>query len=176
MNSKKLAAVALAAAMTAGLGMSGCASPEGGATPSGSTTQPAASDPATLLLLNDSLREELGSAYSDAWIEGNTLHVAVTTKEAEKTVTDAGAVPLLVNVNAAQLEAAVQAISAWQAKLPADQGAAIHQIIPDGRTGTVTIYVAAPQLDAVTAAAANDKPSGKVPLVIKVSTGLATAL
>ncbi|MGA7204754.1 MAG: hypothetical protein WBX27_09010 [Specibacter sp.] len=177
MNSRKLAAVTLAAVMSGSLGMSGCASSTGGATNSGtSSAQPQESESTALLLLNDSLKEKLGAAYSDAWIEGNKLHVAVTTKDAEKTVTDAGAVPLLVSINAAQLEATVQAISAWQARLPVALGAAIHQIIPDGRTGTVTIFVAPDQLDAVTKAAANDKPAGTVPLVIKESPGLATPL
>ena len=46
----------------------------------------------------------------------------------------------------------------------------------DGRTGTLTIFVAPSQLDAVTQAAAAAKPTGAVPLVIKVSSGLATPL
>ncbi|MFQ4148616.1 hypothetical protein AAGW05_07965 [Arthrobacter sp. LAPM80] len=177
MKSQKIAAIALAAAMTGALGMSACGTNSGPAEPAPSSSAPdSPSDSGSLLLLNDSLRAKLGDEYSDSWIEGNKLHVAVTTKAAAAIVTAAGAIPKLVTINAAQLEAALQAVSAWQARLPADQGAAIQRIIPDGNTATITIYVAADQLDAVSRAAAADKPAGAVPLVIKESAGLATPL
>ncbi len=145
--------------------------------PSSPSNQPTSvTDTNALLLLNDSLRVKLGTAYSDSWIEDSKLHVAVTTESAAALVTEAGAVPKIVTIDAAALETALQAVSAWQATLPDGLGAAIHKIIPDGRTGTLTIFVAPEQLDAVSQAAATDKPAGSVPLVIKASTGLATPL
>ncbi|GAA4655561.1 hypothetical protein [Arthrobacter cryoconiti] len=164
--------------------MSGCSA---GSTASNSATSPNSSQPQVseqandaltndLLRLNDSLKISLGPAYSDAWIQDNELHVAVTTQEAEKAVKGAGAIPQLVDFNAEQLQGAVQAISTWQSQLPSLQGAAIHKIIPDGRSATVSIYVAPEQIDAVAAAAARDNPSGKIPLVIKESAGIATPL
>lgn len=180
MNVKKMAAAMLAAALTGVLGMSGCATPQDAGSPSATTpattatTVPSATDTSTLLLLNDSLRAQLGDAYSDSWIENNSLHVAVTDESAAGIVSAAGAVPKLVTINAEQLEAALQSVSAWQAQLPAGQGAAIHKLIPDGNTSTLTIFVAPDQLDAVAQAAAKDNPAGDVPLVIKESAGLAT--
>lgn len=175
MNTKALAAAVLAATLTGALGMSACAPPQDPSSPSSSVSASAA-DTNALLLLNESLRTELGEAYSDSWIEDNTLHVAVTTEAAATVVTEAGAIPKIVTVDAATLEAALQAVAVWQAGLPDGQGAAIHKLIPDGRTGTLTIYVAPERLDAVAQSEAADKPSGAVPLVIKESTGLATPL
>lgn len=178
MNGRKMAATVLAATLTGALGMSGCATPQDPGAPSSAPTTAAAAagadDTTALLVLNDSLRAQLGDAYSDSWIENNSLHVAVTDESAAKLVSAAGAIPKLVTINAEQLEAALQAVSAWQAKLPVEQGAAIHKLIPDGNTSTLTIYVAPEQLDAVAQAAAQDKPAGDVPLVIKESMGLAT--
>lgn len=135
---------------------------------------PRPGDTNALLLLNENLRATLGEAYSDSWIEDNKLHVAVTTQAAAATVSDAGAIPKIVMFDAAALEAALQGVAAWQAGLPQELGAAIHEIVPDGRTGTLTLFVAPAQLDAVAQAAAAAQPSGAVPLVIKASTGLAT--
>ncbi len=187
MKNKKMAAAMLAATLTGALGMSGCATPEEAGSSSSAATHtasvpgaanatPIASDSGALLLLNDTLRAQLGAAYSDSWIEENSLHVAVTDESAAAVVSAAGAIPKLVTINAKQLEAALQAVTAWQATLPADLGGAIHKFIPDGNTSTLTLYVAAEHLDAVAQAAANDKPAGDVPLVIKESTGLATPL
>lgn len=159
--------------------MSGCGqglTPEPGTSSGSTSSRPSDAEVSALLRLNENLKTQLGGAYSDSWIEGATLHVAVTTEAAKKIVADAGAIPTLVTFDAAQLEAALASVAAWQATLPAEQSAAIHQIIPDGRTGTVTIYVAPLQLDAVAAAAAADKPAGAIPLVIKESAGLATPL
>lgn len=175
MNSKKMAAAVLAATMTGVLGMSGCATPQDPKS-SSSTQSSSPAETSALLLLNDSLRTQLGDAYADSWIEGAKLHVAVTTEAAAAIVTRAGAIPKLVTIDAAQLEAALQSVAAWQAKLPSGQATAIHKIIPDGRTGAITIFVDPTQLDAVAKAAAADKPAGKVELVIKESTGLATPL
>ncbi|WP_449374402.1 hypothetical protein [Arthrobacter psychrolactophilus] len=174
MNSRKMAAVVLATAMTGALSMSAC-SPQSDpiSSPSASASSSQSGD---LLLLNETLQAKLGDAYSDAWIEDNKLHVAVTTETAATIVSEAGAVPKLVTINAEQLAAALQAVSTWQAALPAEQGAAIHKVITDGATGSVTIFVAAGMLDAVTEAATVDKPTGSVPLVIKISDGLATPL
>lgn len=184
MNGRKMAAAGLAAILTGALGMSGCATPEEASAPSPATPSettspepapaPRATDTGALLLLNDSLRAQLGQAYSDSWIEDNSLHVAVTDESAAKIVSAAGAIPKLVTINAEQLEAVLQAVAAWQATLPAGQGSAIHKLIPDGNTSTLTIFVAPEQLDAVAQAAARDKPAGNVPLVIKESAGLAT--
>lgn len=175
MNSKKMAAVVLAATMTGVFGMSACAS-EKNPEASASAETTSASDSSALLLLNDTLRTKLGEAYADSWIEGNKLHVAVTTEAGATIVTGAGAVAKIVTFDGAQLEAALQAVSAWRSKLPAVQGAAIHNIVPDGGTGTLTIFVAADQIDAVAQSAAADKPAGEVPLIIKESAGLATPL
>ncbi len=187
MNGRKLAAVLTAATMTGALGLGGCGpdgttgAPAPGTTAPGTTaaaqgTASAGRQSTGLLMLNDTLKAKLGSAYSDSWIEGNRLHVAVTTQDAAKIVSDAGAIPKLVTFDAAQLEAALQAVVSWQASLPQQQAAAIHKILTDGRTGTVTIYVAAGQLGAVSAAAAKANPAGKVPLVVKESAGRPTPL
>ncbi len=173
MTNRKMAAVVLVATLTGGLGMSACG-PVDGPEKAPSAQSTASTDSSALLLLNDTLRTKLGAAYSDSWIEENKLHIAVTTESAAEIVKEAGAVPKIVSIDAAQLEAALQAVSAWQAKLPEGQGAAIHKIVPDGRTGTLTIFVAAEKLDAVSIAASADKPAGEVPLVIKESAGLAT--
>ncbi|RAN72749.1 hypothetical protein B5P43_31625 [Bacillus sp. SRB_336] len=172
----------MALAMGAVLAVTGCGSGTGAAGGTGPASSPASSqEPApdaakttALLQLNEQLRQQLGPAYAESWIEGTVLHVAVTTQAATKVVTEAGAVPLLVTFNASQLEDAVRAVSRWQSTLPAVQARAVHKIIPDGRAGTVTIYVAAEQLAAVTGAAAADKPAGNVPLLIKESAGLPT--
>lgn len=186
MNGKALAAVLLAATMSGAVGMSGCAarpdpatsastSTSGRATPASS---PAASDAHTtaLLALHEKLRTQLGDAYSDSWIEDNQLHLAVTTDAGVKMVREAGAMATLVTVNAAQLAAAAGALAAWRATLPAEQGAAIHKISTDGRTGTVTIFVAAAQLDAVAKAVSADHPAGEIAVVIRESAGLPTPL
>lgn len=185
MGNGKQVAAGMALALGAVLAVSGCGSGAGGAGGTGAAgpaSSPASSPEAApdaakttaLLQLNEQLRQKLGPAYSESWIEGTVLHVAVTTQAAKKIVTGAGAVPLLVTFNASQLEAAVRAVARWQSTLPAVQGRAIHKIIPDGRAGTVTIYVAAEQIAAVTRAAATDKPAGNVPLLIKESAGLPT--
>ncbi|WP_207345795.1 hypothetical protein [Arthrobacter sp. E3] len=175
MKSKALAPALLAAFLTGALGMSACAPGQDPQSPLASQSSSVA-DTNALLLLNESLRVKLGTAYSDSWIEDNKLHVAVTTEAAATLVTEAGAVPKIVTLDAGELEAALQAVSAWRATLPDGLGAAIHKLIPDGRTGTLTIFVAPDHLDAVAQAAAADKPAGSVPLVIKASTGLATPL
>ncbi|MCU6478982.1 hypothetical protein [Arthrobacter sp. A2-55] len=203
MTSSRLAALAVAASMTGVLGMAACGQgsapgtqspgeqasagtvPSSAATSASATSTPAtstagagttpgAAETTALLQLNDSLKTRLGAAYADAWIEGDKLHVAVTTKDAETIAANAGAIPTLVTINAAELEKAVEAVAAWQTRLPSAQGAAIHRIIPDGRTGTVTIYVAPAELAAVARAAAADKPTGSVPLLLKESTGIPT--
>ncbi len=179
MSTKALAAVFLAASLTGLLGMSACAPPQDpSSTPIAQSASPSPSSAETtgLLLLNESLRAKLGDTYSDSWIEDNKLHVAVTTEAAAAIVTESGAIPKIVSFDAVTLETALQAVSAWRATLPNEQGAAIHEIRSDGRTGTLTIFVAPSQLDAVTQAAAAAKPTGAVPLVIKVSSGLATPL
>jgi hypothetical protein len=181
MGNGKQVAAGMALALGAVLAVTGCGSGAGAGGPASSPASsqepaPDAAKTTALLQLNEQLRQKLGPAYSGSWIEGAVLHVAVTTQAAKKIVTGAGAVPLLVTFNASQLEAAVRAVSRWQSTLPAVQGRAIHQIIPDGRAGTVTIYVAAEQIAAVTRAAATDKPAGNVPLLIKESAGLPTPL
>ncbi|PYI66183.1 hypothetical protein CVV68_15440 [Arthrobacter livingstonensis] len=183
MNGRKMTAVLVAATMTGALGMSGCGQDQSPGThstsapgPRSATTSPTAQQSTELLMLNDSLKAKLGSAYSDSWIEDKQLHVAVTTQDAAKVVSEAGAIPKLVDFDAAQLEAALRAVAAWQATLPQDQAAAIHRIITDGRSGTVTIYVTSEQINTVSAAAAKANPTGRIPLAIKESTGLATPL
>lgn len=183
MNNRKMTSMILAVTMAGALGMSACKPTQDPETPAASqTASPTNTQPATveetnnLLQLNDSLRTELGDAYSDSWIEGAQLHVAVTTESAAATVKAAGAIAHLVTLDAAQLETALQDVIAWRNSLPADQSAAIHKVIPDGRTGTVTVFVAPDQLDAVAQAAAASKPAGDVPLLFKESAGLASPL
>lgn len=176
MHSKRIATVVLAATVMGAFGMSGCDANNGAETTTQTaTTHPRDADSTALLVLNDKLQTQLGSEYSGSWIEDNTLHVAVTTEAAKKIVTDAGAVPSLVTFDAAQLETALQSVATWQAKLPQNQAGAIHRIVPDAQTGTLTIYVAADQIDVITQAAKADKPAGTIPLIIKVSSGVATA-
>ena len=175
MNTKKISSIVLAATMAGALGMSACKPTQRQESPAASQ-QASPEESSTLLALNESLRSELGDAYSDSWIEGNQLHVAVTTEAAASIVKAAGAIPKLVTIDAAQLETALQAVLAWRNTLPTEQGAAIHKVIPDGRTGTVTVFVAPDQLSSVEAAAAAAKPAGDVPLVFKESAGLASPL
>jgi len=158
--------------------MSGCGTAPTGESGGiqGPSSHPGAAEVSALLRLNEELKTRLGTAYSDSWVEGTTLHVAVTTERAKGIAAEAGAIPLLVAFDAAQLEAAMQSVAAWQATLPTEQATAIHKIIPDGRTGTVTIYVAPQLLDTIARAAATDKPAGEVPLRVKESAGLATPL
>ncbi len=155
--------------------MSACKPAEGPETPAASRSASAA-DTNRLLQLNDSLREKLGADYADSWIEGAQLHVAVTSESAAAVVTEAGAVAQLVTLDAAALEAALQAVMAWRATLPAELGNAIHKVTTNGRTGSVEVSVAPGQADAVKAAAELDKPTGDVPLTFKDSPGLATPL
>lgn len=183
MNNRKMTSIVLAATMAGALGMSACKPTQEPVAPgTEQSASQSASKSATaeetnnLLQLNNSLRTELGDAYSDSWIEGAQLHVAVTSESAVTTVTDAGAISHLVTLDAAQLETALQAVMTWRGSLPSEQGAAIHKVIPDGRTGTVTVFVAPDQLDAVAQAAAASKPAGDVPLLFKESAGLASPL
>ncbi len=141
------------------------------------TMQPESSGDATeLLLLNDRLREELGGAYSQGWIESGQLHVAVTSEEAAQAVSDAGAEPRIVELNSEQLEKSVSSLTAWQGKLRPELATSIHRISFDGRTGTVTIAVAKDKIPAVEAALQRDNPTGNVPVEIVISGGLATPM
>ncbi|GAA1343936.1 hypothetical protein [Arthrobacter roseus] len=141
------------------------------------TMQSESSQDATeLLLLNDRLREELGGAYSQGWIESGKLHVAVTTEEAAQVVSDAGAAPRIVELNSQQLEDSVSSLAAWQGKLKPELATSIHRISFDGRTGTVTIAVAKDKIPSVQAALQRDDPTGKVPVEIVISDGLATPM
>lgn len=175
MKRRHVTAAVLAASMAGTLGMSACKPADGPETPASSQAASAA-DTNRLLQLNDSLREKLGADYADSWIEGAQLHVAVTTESAAAVVTKAGAVAKLVTVDAAALEAALQAVMAWRASLPAELGNAIHNVATNGRNGSVEVSVAPGQADAVKAAAESDKPAGDVPLTFKDSPGLATPL
>lgn len=175
MKRRHVTAAVLAATMAGALGMSACKPADGPKSPSASQSVSAA-DTNRLLQLNDSLREKLGADYSDSWIEGGQLHVAVTSEAAAAAATEAGAVAQLVTRDAAALESALQAVMAWRASLPSELGNAIHKVTTNGRAGTVEISVAPDQADAVKAAAEADKPAGDVPLVFKDSPGLATPL
>lgn len=175
MKRRHLTAAVLAATLAGALGMSACTPAENPEAPDASQTASAA-DTNRLLQLNDSLREKLGADYSDSWIEGGQLHVAVTSESAAAVATEAGAVAQLVTQDAAALEAALQAVMAWRASLPAELGNAIHKVTTNGRAGIVEVSVAPNQADAVKAAAQADRPAGDVPLVFKDSSGLATAL
>lgn len=144
--------------------------------PGGASQAASIAESNKLLQLNDALKTQLGEQYSDSWIEDKQLHVAVTSQAAADTVTKAGAVPHLVTADAAALEAALQAVTAWRTALPQEQGAAIHSIMLNPKLGSVEISVAPEQLAAVKAAAEAEQPAGDVPLTFKDSPGLATPL
>lgn len=144
-----------AAALVAVLALSACGSEAG--TPTASETTSTASISAApnesqdpqLLQLNETLKETLGDKYSEAWIADNKLHVAVTDQAAEDTVNAAGAVAHLAKYSAAELEAAIGKIMAWQREQGGDIATAIHRYLPSGRDGSITLAVDHAQLQAI---------------------------
>lgn len=144
------------------------------ATPSGPDT--AMDENMTQLLqLHTQLKTDLGSAYSDAWIEDNQLHVAVTTPEAEAAVTEAGAVPYLAQFTADQLRDAVDAFKTWLGTDSAPK-VQLHWLGTSGRTGSITVRVPADQVQPLTDAVATQQPTGAVKVIVEESSGLATPL
>jgi len=128
-----------------------------------------------LLQLNARLKTDLGSAYSDAWIENNQLHVAVTSPEAEAAVTDAGAIPYRARFSADQLKDAVDAFKAWLGTDPAPR-VQLHWLGTSGRTGSITVRVPADQVQPLTDALAAQRPTGAVKVIVEESSGPATPL
>ena len=142
--------------------------PDGPATPTDETMT-------DLLQLHTQLKTDLGSAYSDAWIENNQLHVAVTTPEAEAAVTEAGAVPSRAEFTTEQLLAAKDAFKAWLGTDAAPQ-VQLHWLGTSGRTGSITVRVPADQVQPLTDAVAAHQPAGDVKVIVEESGGLATPL
>ncbi|MBV1778738.1 hypothetical protein KRR55_06380 [Paeniglutamicibacter sp. ABSL32-1] len=168
------------AALAAVLLLSACGS-EAGA-PASSSPTPSASlsaaphetqDP-DLLQLNETLKETLGEKYSEAWIAENKLHVAVTDKASEAIVTAAGAVAHLAEHSAAELEAAVGRIMAWQREQGGDIATAIHRYVPSGRDGSITLAVDAAHLGEIREGLAADDVTGGITLKFVESAGPAS--
>ena len=135
------------------------------------TEEPAAQ----LLVLHAELKNELGSDYADAWIDGGVLHVAVTAPSAEAKVRATGAEPVLVAFNADELLQARNQVQAWLADKPVP-GLEVHAVSASGRTSTVTVAVPADQVSALQAAADEQSPGGNVPVIVEESAGMATPL
>ena len=128
-----------------------------------------------LLQLHTQLKTDLGSAYSDAWIENNQLHVAVTTPEAEAAVAEAGAVPYRAEFTDAQLQDATAAFKAWLGTDSAPQ-VQLHWLSTSGRTGSITVRVPAEQVQPLTDAVTEQQPTGAVQVIVEESSGPATPL
>lgn len=144
---------------------------------------PSDPDPATateeqmtdLLQLHARLKTELGTAYSDAWIEGGQLHVGVTTPEAEAVVYGAGAIPVRAEFTEQQLREATDAFKAWLAT-DAAPPVELHWLGTSGRTGSITVRVPADQVQPLADAVAAHSPAGAVTVVVEESSGPATPL
>ncbi|KAD4059778.1 hypothetical protein GD627_01400 [Arthrobacter yangruifuii] len=128
-----------------------------------------------LLQLHDQLRTDLGDRYADAWIEGGVLHIGVTDASAEATVRDAGAVPVTVPFNAGELGQARTQVQTWLAGKPVP-GVEFHSISASGRAGAVTVTVPPEQVPALQAAADEQSPAGKIPVIVEESAGMARPL
>ncbi|WP_411730981.1 hypothetical protein [Paeniglutamicibacter sp.] len=171
-----LGGVALAAVLL----LSACGNDAG--IPASSGTTPSASPSATpnesqdpdLLQLNETLKETLGEKYSEGWIEGNKLHVAVTDKAAEAIATEAGAVAHLAEHSAAELEAAIGKIMAWQREQGGETATAIHRYLPSGRDGSITLAVDPAQLEDIKRGLAADAVTGPIALKFVESAGPAS--
>ena len=114
--------------------------------------------------LHESLKESLGDKYSEAWIEGNRLHVAVTDEASGATVTAAGAVAHLAKHSAAEIEAAIGKVMAWQREQGGDIVTAIHRYLPSGRDGSITLAVDPAQLEVIRKGLAADQVTGDIEL------------
>ncbi|MET4060448.1 hypothetical protein ABIB35_001996 [Arthrobacter sp. UYP6] len=128
-----------------------------------------------LLQLHTQLKTDLGPAYSDAWIENNQLHVAVTTPEAEAAVLAAGAVPFTAEFTAQQLRDATDAFKAWLGSDSAPQ-VQLHWLSTSGRTASITVRVPGDQVKPLSDAIADQQPTGSVKVIVEESTGPATPL
>ena len=128
-----------------------------------------------LLQLHTQLKNDLGSAYSDAWIENNQLHVAVTTPEAEAAVVAAGAVPFTAEFTAQQLQEATDAFKAWLGTDTAPQ-VQVHWLGTSGRTASITVRVPGDQVKPLSDAVADQQPTGAVKVIVEESSGPATPL
>ena len=126
-----------------------------------------------LLQLHEQLKTQLGQAYSDAWVDGGVLHVAVTDQAAETTVRAAGAMPVRVVFNNADLQQAKAQVQAWLAQQPV-AGLDVHYLGVSGRTGSVTVKVPLDQVPALQEAADGAAPAGEIPVIVKESPGMAT--
>lgn len=168
------------AALTAALLLSACGSEAG--TPASSdpmastsvSTAPEQSQDPQLLQLNETLKDTLGDQYSEAWIADNKLHVAVTDKAAEAVVAEAGAVAHLVKYSAAELDAAIGKIMAWQREQGGAVATAIHRYVPSGRNGSITLAVDPNQLETIKKGLAAADVTGGISLVFEESAGPAS--
>lgn len=128
-----------------------------------------------LLQLHTQLKNDLGSAYSDAWIENNQLFVAVTTPEAEAAVAEAGAIPFTAKFTAQQLQEATDAFKAWLGTDAAPQ-VQLHWLSTSGRTASIMVRVPADQVQPLRDAIAEQQPTGAVQVTVEESSGPATPL
>ncbi|UWX97049.1 hypothetical protein N2K95_15710 [Arthrobacter zhaoxinii] len=154
---------------------SGTATPAAPATPGSDPAMTSDEFTTGLLQLHDRLKHDLGDRYADAWVDGGVLHVAVTDPSAEAKVRDAGAVPVTVAFNAAELLQARTQVQTWIAGKPVPR-VEMHSISASGRTGAVIVTVPAEQVPALQAAADEQSPAGKVPVIVEESAGMATPL
>ncbi|MCQ2000081.1 hypothetical protein [Arthrobacter zhaoxinii] len=154
---------------------SGTANPAAPATPGSDPSMTSDEFTTGLLQLHDRLKHDLGDRYADAWVDGGVLHVAVTDPSAEAKVRDAGAVPVTVAFNAAELLQARTQVQTWIAGKPVP-GVEMHSISASGRTGAVIVTVPAEQVPALQAAADEQSPAGEVPVIVEESAGMATPL
>ena len=146
------------------------------ATPSAPGPTPVTEEKMTdLLQLHSRLKTDLGAAYSDAWIEGGQLHVAVTTPEAEAVVSGAGAVPAKTQFSEQQLREAADAFRTWLGTDAAPQ-VQLHWLGTSGRTGSITVRVPPEQVQPLTDAVAEQRPTGDVLVIVEESRGPATPL
>ncbi|OIH83802.1 hypothetical protein BLJ79_13950 [Arthrobacter sp. UCD-GKA] len=168
------------AALAAALLLSACGSEAGSpasSDPTASTSvssAPEQSQDPQLLQLNETLKDTLGDKYSEAWIAEDKLHVAVTDKAAEATVTEAGAVAHLARYNAAELDAAIGKIMAWQREQGGAVATAIHRYVPSGRNGSIILAVDPSQLETVKKGLAAADVTGGISLVFEESAGPAS--
>lgn len=168
-------------ALAMALLLSACGTEAGSPAPSSDTppsasvsVAPEQSEDPQLLQLNETLKETLGEKYSEGWIADGKLHVAVTDKASETAVTEAGAVAHLAEYSAAELDAAIGKVMAWQREQGGDIATAIHRYLPSGRDGSITLAVDPGQLDAIKKGLEADDVTGGITLNFKESSGPAS--
>lgn len=163
-----------AAALIGAFALTSCGSEVGTQpTPTASTSQNETQDP-KLLELNTNLKDSLGEKYAEGWIAENKLHVAVTDQKSADEVTAAGAVAHLARHSAAELDATISKIMAWQKAQGGSVATAIHKYVPSGRHGTITLAVDPAQLETIKTGLSAADVTGDIALKFTESSGLAS--